>query len=84
MDALVAYLQILGRLTDAAHKPAAAGEWRMDIDHATLVGFAKSFGLFYLIALSIVALVYAFWPSNKKRFDQAAKAILDDEDTPWR
>jgi len=25
MDALVAYLQILGRLTDAAHKTAAAG-----------------------------------------------------------
>ena len=26
MDALVAYLQILGRLTDAAHKPVAAAE----------------------------------------------------------
>jgi cytochrome c oxidase cbb3-type subunit 2 len=26
MDALVAYLQILGRLTDAAHKPVALGE----------------------------------------------------------
>ena len=24
MDALVAYLQILGKLTDAAHKPVAA------------------------------------------------------------
>jgi cytochrome c oxidase cbb3-type subunit 2 len=26
MDALVAYLQILGRLTDAAHKPVATAE----------------------------------------------------------
>jgi cytochrome c oxidase cbb3-type subunit 2 len=26
MDAIVAYLQILGRLTDAAHKPAVAAE----------------------------------------------------------
>jgi cytochrome c oxidase cbb3-type subunit 2 len=26
MDALVAYLQILGRLTDAAYKPVALGE----------------------------------------------------------
>ena len=26
MDALVAYLQILGRLTDAAHKPVASAE----------------------------------------------------------
>lgn len=56
----------------------------MNLDHATLVAFAKSFGLFYLIAMSIVALAYALWPSNKARFDRAAKAILDDEDGPWR
>jgi cytochrome c oxidase cbb3-type subunit IV len=56
----------------------------MDLDHDTLVAFAKSFGLFYLIALSIGAMIFAFWPSNKKRFDRAAKSILDDEDTPWR
>jgi cytochrome c oxidase cbb3-type subunit 4 len=56
----------------------------MDIAHETLVHFAKSFGLFYLIAMSIVAVVYAFWPSNQTRFDRAAKGILDDEDRPWR
>lgn len=56
----------------------------MDIDHATLVAFAKSYGLFYLILLSIVVLVYTYWPSNKKRFDQAAQSILDDEDGPCR
>ncbi len=36
----------------------------MILDHDTVVGFAKSWGLFYLIALAIVVLVYAFWPSN--------------------
>ena len=41
----------------------------MDIAHETTVWFSKSFGLFYLIALSIGVLVYAYWPSNKKRFD---------------
>ncbi len=56
----------------------------MEIGHDTLVAFSKSFGLFYLIAMSIVAVAYAFWPSNKARFDRAARDILDDEDKPCR
>jgi cytochrome c oxidase cbb3-type subunit 4 len=54
----------------------------MMIDHDTVVGFAKSFGLFYLLILAAIALVYALWPANRERFDRAANAILDDEDTP--
>jgi len=54
----------------------------MSLDHDTLVGFSKSFGLFYLLALSAAVLVYTFWPSNKKRFEQAAESILRDEDKP--
>ncbi|MCB8836782.1 cbb3-type cytochrome c oxidase subunit 3 [Aurantimonas sp. VKM B-3413] len=54
----------------------------MDIDHATVVAFSKSWGLFYLIALSIGVLIYTFRPSNKKRFDRAKKTILDKEDRP--
>ncbi len=53
-------------------------------EHDTLVFISKTFGLFYLIALSIGVLVYAFWPRNKARFDAAARAILDEEDRPWR
>ena len=56
----------------------------MDPEHLTIIGFAKSFGLFYLIALSVAVIVYTFWPSNRKRFDNASKAILRDEDKPWR
>ena len=56
----------------------------MEITHDILVGFAKSFGLFYLIALSLAITVYAFWPSNRGRFDNAAKSIMDDEDGPCR
>ena len=44
----------------------------MGIDHDTLVGFAKSFGLLYLIAMAAVVLAYACWPSNGPRFDKAA------------
>jgi cytochrome c oxidase cbb3-type subunit 4 len=54
-------------------------------DHETLVGFSKSFGLFYLIAMSVAVLVYVYWPSNRKTFDQAAaNPIADEEDRPWR
>ena len=52
----------------------------MTIDHETLTGFAKSFGLFYLIAMSIGVLVYAYWPSNKKQFERAAAAVVSDEE----
>ncbi|HET9687138.1 MAG TPA: cbb3-type cytochrome c oxidase subunit 3 [Pseudolabrys sp.] len=31
-----------------------------------------------------MVVVYAFWPSNKKQFDDAAESILRDEDVPWR
>ncbi|MDK1378405.1 MULTISPECIES: cbb3-type cytochrome c oxidase subunit 3 [unclassified Sinorhizobium] len=57
----------------------------MEVDHNTLVAFAKSWGLFYLIAFAIVVLVYVFWPKNRKKFDDAKKSILDDkDDKPWQ
>jgi cytochrome c oxidase cbb3-type subunit IV len=54
------------------------------LDHDTLVWLSKSFGLFYLIALSVAVVAYAYWPSKKKQFDRAADSILDDEDKPCR
>ena len=54
----------------------------MDNDFA--VWFSKSFGLFYLMALSIIIVAYAYWPSNKKQFDHAAQSILTHEDKPHR
>ena len=56
----------------------------MDLDHATLVFFAKTFGLIYLVVLSIGVVVYTYWPSKKKQYKRAAEAILEDEDKPWR
>ena len=49
----------------------------------TLVAFANSWGLFYLIALAIGVLIYTFWPSNRRRFQDAKKSILDEDDKPW-
>ena len=54
----------------------------MDIDHQTVVAFAKSWGLFYLIAMAAGVLVYALWPGNRKRFTRAKTSILDKDDRP--
>jgi cytochrome c oxidase cbb3-type subunit 4 len=54
----------------------------MDITHDITVWFSKSFGLFYLLALSIAVVAYAYWPSNRKRFDEAASSIFREEDRP--
>ena len=56
----------------------------MDISHDTLVAFAKTFGLIYLMVMSAGVTVYAFWPSLGRRFDRAARSVLDDEEGPCR
>ena len=56
----------------------------MGLDHDSVVWFSKSFGLFYLVAFAIAVVVYAYWPSNRTRFDKAAVSILSEEDKPWR
>lgn len=48
--------------------------------HETALWLSKSVGLFYLLAMSVGVLVYAFWPANKARFDAAALSVLDEED----
>lgn len=54
----------------------------IDFQHTDLVFFAKTYGLLYLIGFSAIIVAYVYWPSNKTRFDDAAKKILDDEDRP--
>lgn len=56
----------------------------MGFEHGALVGFSKSFGLFYLMAMATAALIYALWPANRDRFDKAARDIIEDEDKPWQ
>ena len=54
----------------------------IDIDHQAVVGFAKSWGLFYLLAMAVGVLAYTFWPGNGARFERAANSIMDDENGP--
>lgn len=54
----------------------------MSVSHEMLTWISKSFGLFYLIGLSVIVVVYAYYPKNKKRFTEAATSIIKDEDKP--
>ncbi len=54
----------------------------METDHDSVVAFAKSWGLFYLIVMAAGVLVYALWPGNRKRFTRAKTSILDKDDRP--
>lgn len=54
----------------------------MIFDHATVVHFSKSWGLFYLLGFFIAVCVYTFWPSNRQRFHDAKTKILEQDDTP--
>jgi len=56
----------------------------MSFDHNTVVWIAKSYGLFYLITFSLIVVLYAYWPSNKKNFDEAAQSVLKEEERPWQ
>jgi cytochrome c oxidase cbb3-type subunit 4 len=51
--------------------------------HDAIVAMSKSWGLFYLIALAIGVVAYAYWPANRAGFDRAKKSILDKDDRPW-
>ncbi|SEN56158.1 cytochrome c oxidase cbb3-type subunit 4 [Loktanella fryxellensis] len=50
--------------------------------HDWCVMMSKSFGLFWLVGLSVVTTAHVFWPSPGPRFDTAANSIPDDADEP--
>jgi len=41
--------------------------------------FAQTWGLVYFVAVFLAVVVYALWPSNKKKFDDASRIPLDKE-----
>ncbi len=38
--------------------------------------------LLFFIGLFVAVLIYAFWPGNKKRFEEAAKLPLEQDPEP--
>ncbi|XBQ17062.1 MAG: cbb3-type cytochrome c oxidase subunit 3 [Oceanicaulis sp.] len=47
-----------------------------------LSSFAQTWGLLLFVAFFIGAAVYAFWPKNKDKFEEAARVPLEDDDRP--
>ena len=45
-----------------------------------VLAFAQSWGAVYFAMMFAIALAYAVWPSNRARFQQAARIPLEDED----
>ena len=56
----------------------------MDISHDALVVFAKTFGLFDLIAMFVGVAIYAFWPSLGTRRRPARRRRSKPPPRRWR
>jgi cytochrome c oxidase cbb3-type subunit 4 len=57
----------------------SAEETMMSPTYKMLAEFAQTWGLVYFLAIFIVVLVYAFWPSRKRRFEEAARIALRED-----
>jgi cytochrome c oxidase cbb3-type subunit IV len=44
-----------------------------------LASLAQSLGVLYFMAIFALVLLYALWPRNRDRFEQAAAIPLNDE-----
>lgn len=47
--------------------------------YETASAFAQFGGMIFFIVLFTGVMVYALWPSNKDKFDRAARAPLNDD-----
>jgi cytochrome c oxidase cbb3-type subunit 4 len=47
--------------------------------HQAATVLSQTVALVLFVALFVGVVVYVFWPGNKKKFDDAAKLPLDDE-----
>jgi cytochrome c oxidase cbb3-type subunit 4 len=51
----------------------------MDPTYKAVAEFAQTWGLIYFTAIFLAVVVYAFWPSRKKQFDEAARIPLRED-----
>lgn len=51
----------------------------MDATYQAVAEFAQSWGLAYFVAVFLVVLAYALWPSRKREFDEAARVPLRED-----
>ncbi len=44
-----------------------------------LAEFAQTWGLIYFVGVFLLVVAYAFWPTSKQRFDDAARMPLRED-----
>ncbi|TQV68103.1 cbb3-type cytochrome oxidase subunit 3 [Denitrobaculum tricleocarpae] len=49
------------------------------MNYQDVLYFSETYGLLYLVLLFAIVLVYALWPRNKKKFDDAARMPLEED-----
>ena len=47
--------------------------------YKTLASFAQTWGLAYFVTVFVLAVAYALWPSNRARFEDAARMPLRED-----
>ena len=52
---------------------------QLDPTYAAVADFAQTWGLAYFVAVFLVVLVYALWPSRRQQFDEAARIPLRED-----
>lgn len=50
--------------------------------YETLSSFAQTWGLLMFVGFFTAVIVYALWPKNQDKFDEAAKVPLADDARP--
>ena len=51
----------------------------MNPTYRALAEFAQTWGLVYFVAVFVVVLIYALWPSRQRQFDQDARIPLRED-----
>ena len=51
----------------------------MSETYRALAHFAQTWGLVYFVAVFLLVLAYALWPSRKQQFDEAARMPLRED-----
>lgn len=51
----------------------------MNDTYRTLAEFAQTWGLLYFVAIFLLVVAYALWPSNKAKFDEASRMPLRED-----
>jgi cytochrome c oxidase cbb3-type subunit IV len=51
----------------------------MDPTYQAVAEFAQTWGLAYFVAIFMLVLLYALWPSRKQQFDEAARIPLRED-----